>query len=157
MSPTQEEGCCKLAGVFDPLGFASPFTIKAKILTQQLCLFGLDRDDAIPPTQMTQWKTWLSRLPELERLKEYTPRCIQPRKSNVGRSEVHTFTDAPEEAFAAAVYLRSVYDDNEIICSLVMAKTKIAPKKALSVARLELQAALLGARFPRHGGVDKSG
>ena len=38
----------KLAGVFDPLGLASPFTIKAKILTQQLCLLGLDWDDPIP-------------------------------------------------------------------------------------------------------------
>ena len=135
----------KLAGVFDPLGFCSPFTIKAKILTQQLCLMGLDWDDPIPPSQLTKWKDWLSKLPELEKIK--TPRCIQPRKAEVRSSELHTFCDASEEAFSAVVYLQSLYADGNVVCSMVMAKTKVAPKKVLSVARLELQAALLGARL----------
>ena len=135
----------KLAGVFDPLGLASPFIIKAKILTQQLCLLGLDWDDSIPNCHLTKWKAWLRRLPELERIS--IPRCIQPKKKNVIRSELHTFCDASEEAFAAVVYLRSVYDEDDIRCSFMMAKTKVAPKKALSVARLELQAAVLGARL----------
>ena len=63
------------------------------------------------------------------------------------QSEVHTFCDASEEAFAAVVYLRSIYDDDDIRCSFLMANTKVAPKRALSVARLELQAAVLGARL----------
>ena len=45
------------------------------------------------------------------------------------------------------VYLRSLYADGNVVCSIIMAKTKVAPKKPLSVARLELQAALLGARL----------
>ena len=135
----------KLAGLFDPLGFGSPYTIKAKILTQQLCLLGLDWDDPIPPSQLSKWKDWLSKLPELEKIK--IPRCIQPRKAEVKSSELHTFCDASEEAFSAVVYLRSLYADGNVMCSMIMAKTKVAPKKALSVARLELQAALLGARL----------
>ena len=135
----------KLAGVFDPLGLASPFIIKAKILTQQLCLLGLDWDDPIPSSHLTKWKVWLDRLPELEQVS--APRCIQPRKKNVIQTELHTFCDASEEAFAAVLYLRSIYDDDDIRCSFLMAKTKVAPKKALSVARLELQAAVLGARL----------
>ncbi|XP_028405773.1 uncharacterized protein LOC114528349 [Dendronephthya gigantea] len=46
----------KLAGIFDPLGFCSPYTIKAKILTRQVCLLGLDWDDPIPPSQLSKWK-----------------------------------------------------------------------------------------------------
>ena len=78
------------------------------------------------------------------------PRCIQPKKKNVIESEIRTFCDASEEAFAAVVYLRSIYDDGDVRCSFLMAKTKAAPKKALSVARLELQAALLGARLANY-------
>jgi hypothetical protein len=65
-------------------------------------------------------------------------------------SELHTFCDASEEAFAAVVYLRSIYDDYNIRCSFLMAKTKVAPKKALNVARLGLQAALLGAHLANY-------
>jgi hypothetical protein len=135
----------KLAGVFDPLGLASPFIINAKILTQQLCLLGLDWDDPIRNSHLTKWKAWLRRLPELELVS--VPRCTQPKKKNVIQSEIHTFCDASQEAFAGVVYLRSIYDDGDTRCSFPMAKTKVAPKKALSVARLELQAALLGARL----------
>ena len=102
----------KLAGVFDPLGLASPFIIKAKILTQQLCLLGLDWDDPIPNSHLTKWKTWLRRLPEFELVS--VPQCIQPKKKNVIASEIHTFCDALEEAFTAVVYLRSIYDDGDV-------------------------------------------
>ena len=142
---TRRDLLSKLAGVFDPLGLASPFIIKAKILTQQLCLLGLDWDDPIPNSHLTKWNAWLHKLPELEKVS--IPRCIQPKKRNVTQSELHTFCDASEEAFAAVVYLRSIYDDDDIRCSFLMAKTKVAPKRALSVARLELQAAVLGARL----------
>ena len=71
----------KLAGVFDPLGLASPFIIKAKILTQQLCLLGLDWDDPIPNSHLTKWNAWLHKLPELEKVS--VPQCIQPKKRNV--------------------------------------------------------------------------
>ena len=138
----------KLASIFDPLGLASPFTIKAKILTQQLCLLGLDWDDPIPASQKNKWYDWLKKLPELATIG--VPRCVQPRKRNVVKSELHTFCDASVEAFAAVAYLRSIYDDNQVVCSFLMAKTKVAPKKALSVARLELQAALLGARLANY-------
>ena len=63
-------------------------------------------------------------------------------------SELHTFCDASEEAFAAVVYLRTTYsNDKEPQVKSIMAKTKMAPKKTISVAKLELQAALLGGRL----------
>ncbi|CAB3991238.1 Hypothetical predicted protein [Paramuricea clavata] len=142
---TRRDLLSKLAGLFDPVGFCFSYTIKAKILTQQLCVLRLDWDDAIPPSQLSKWKDWLSKPPEVEKIK--IPLCIQPRKAEVKSSELHTFCDALEEAFSAVVYLRSLYADGNVLCSMIMAKTKVAPKKALSVARHELQVALLCARL----------
>lgn len=137
----------KLAGVFNPLGLACPFTVQAKILTQRLCLLGLEWDDLIPTSHLTKWKDWLEKLPDLAAVA--VPRCIQPNKRGVLKSELRMFCDASVEAFSAVVYLRSIYPD-KVICSFLIGKTKVAPKKALSVTRLELQAAVLGVRLAEY-------
>ncbi|XP_055633779.1 uncharacterized protein LOC129774105 [Toxorhynchites rutilus septentrionalis] len=59
---------------------------------------------------------------------------------------LHVFIDAGEEAYAAAAYFR-VVDNGRVRCILVSSKTKVAPLQPLSIPRLELQAAVLGARL----------
>lgn len=63
-------------------------------------------------------------------------------------SERHTFVDASEEAFAAAVYLRNQHRDGHFTSTLLMSKTKHAPTKTLS----ELPAVLLGTRLATYVG-----
>ena len=55
---------------------------------------------------------------------------------------VHLFTDASERGYGCCIYfvIRS-------ISHLVFAKAKVAPVKTQTIARLELQAAFLGARY----------
>ncbi|KAG4074889.1 hypothetical protein HA402_009314 [Bradysia odoriphaga] len=60
--------------------------------------------------------------------------------------QLHTLDDASVEACAATTYLRIVTQDG-VDCCLVSAKTKVAPTKQLTVPRLELQAAVIGARL----------
>ena len=78
------------------------------------------------------------------------PRNLQPDKRNVEQSQLLTFCDASEEAYSAAVYLRSLYKNGSSICRLVMAKTKLATRQTLSIPKLELNAALLGARLANY-------
>jgi hypothetical protein len=54
---------------------------------------------------------------------------------------------ASEEAFATVAYFRFQYPNGKIETALVGAKSKVAPTKTLSIPRLELQGALIGARF----------
>ncbi|XP_058454825.1 uncharacterized protein LOC131432514 [Malaya genurostris] len=69
----------------------------------------------------------------------------RPKQSDV---ELHTFVDASENGMAAAVYIRFMHV-GEIECTLVAAKTKVAPLKHQSIPRLELQAAVIGSRLAR--------
>ena len=140
----------KLASVFDPLGLAAPVTVQAKIKLKILGLGGLHWDAEIPEAEKTWWEDWLNRLPNLNRTS--IPRCLQPNAETPVSSQLHTFTDASEEAFAAAVYLRSAYPDGRVVTHLLVAKTKLALKKTLSVVKLELQAALRGSRLAAYVG-----
>ncbi|XP_057366747.1 uncharacterized protein LOC130687590 [Daphnia carinata] len=75
------------------------------------------------------------------------PRCLFPRRLNILTSELHTFCDASEEAYATVIYIRNTYSDGQIIVRQARAANKLAPKKVISVPKLELNAALLGSRL----------
>ena len=77
--------------------------------------------------------------------------CRIPRrlvtKNELGHSlELHVFCDASENAYAAAVYSR-VLVDNVFQTALLASKSRVAPLKPLTVPRLELCGALLGAEL----------
>jgi hypothetical protein len=73
------------------------------------------------------------------------PRCYAAGfESNV--IELHTFVDSSEVAYAALSYFRFVNKENNKVV-LIAAKTKVAPKKLLTIPRLELQSAVLGTRL----------
>lgn len=52
--------------------------------------------------------------------------------------QLHGFSDTSEDTYSAVIYLRQLDSDNVIHVSLVMAKTKVAPLKRLTIPRLEL-------------------
>jgi len=61
--------------------------------------------------------------------------------------EINTFVDASENAYAAAIYLRAVHKDKRVIVQLLYAKSRLAPVNAITLPRLELKAAVLGAQL----------
>ena len=64
--------------------------------------------------------------------------------------QLHGFSDASESAYAGAVYLQMVDTDGTAHVSLVMAKTRVAPLKQLTIPRLELCGANLLAGLLHH-------
>lgn len=54
--------------------------------------------------------------------------------------ELHGFADAFNVAYAAAVYIRLISLSGEISVKILVAKSKVAPIKILSIPRLELSA-----------------
>lgn len=129
------------ARIFDPLGLISPVTISAKMLFQELWTLGLDWDTQLPQDVSMRWNKWIEALPHLKDISI-------PRRYACGKEapELHIFTDASPQAYGAVAYLRSE-NGNQTTVTLIMAKTRVAPLKTLSLPRLELMGVLLGARM----------
>ena len=131
-----------LSSVYDPLGLASPFVLRARRIVQNLCRTKIGWDEPIPEMEREQWIQWVSSLQAMDKI--CVPRCLQPVPSV--RRELHHFADASEIAYGVVSYLRVIATDGSVNCTIVMAKSRLAPIKKLTVPRLELQAATLAAR-----------
>ena len=133
--------------MFDPLGFATPFTITLKIIFQDIWKRGLDWDDILPAEYQDRMKKWIDGMTEMRSWK--IPRRISEIPWNdIEEKELIVFADASEKAYGCCVYLKTTTDKFSAV-SLVMSKVKIAPLKRITLPRLELLAALLGARLMR--------
>ncbi|XP_026736747.1 uncharacterized protein LOC113500239 [Trichoplusia ni] len=143
-TPTKREALRIVMSLFDPLGFASPVTIRAKQLLQEVWRRGTAWDDPIDEDLAEQWTTWLTHLQKLRDVK--IPRRYL-NYSDAASIQLHIFTDASESAYSAVLYWRTKTPDGEVKLSLIVAKAKVAPLKLTSIPRLELQAAVMGTRL----------
>lgn len=133
-----------IARLFDPMGFVEPCTVAAKSFIKKLWLAGLGWDDEIPPELAEEWHRFRSDLPVIANIT--IPRWLQI-KSVYTDIEIHGFSDASERAYAAAVYLRTVDNEGSTHANLIVAKSRTAPIKHVSLPRLELCAAVLLSRL----------
>lgn len=128
------------AQVYDPLGWLAPTIILFKMMYQRLWRMKLGWDDCLPPEIASDYQIIRSELPLLQNLK--FPRFIQFNES----TELHGFSDASENAYGAVIYARTKTNE-QYYTILVTCKTKVAPPKPVSIARLELCAAQLLAKL----------
>ena len=59
---------------------------------------------------------------------------------------LHHFSDACKNGYGQASYIRLVNEKGRICCSLVMGKARVAPRKYISIPRMELVAATLAVK-----------
>ena len=112
----------KTATLFNPLGFLSPFMIRAKMFMQQAWLDALAWDEVPPSEQKEEWRSWFAELPLLEEIK--IPRCLKDTGTKEASIALHTFSDASERAYTASVYSRHEYQDESITTQLIASKTR---------------------------------
>ncbi|XP_058810950.1 uncharacterized protein LOC131675821 [Topomyia yanbarensis] len=147
--PTKRQVLKCVMSLFDPLGILALFSVHGKILIQRIWRSGISWDDEIEDGEYELWRKWIGFLPSLVDIQ--IPRCYMMNFNPSAElsTQLHIFVDASEEACSSVAYLRFVLPENTISCAIVSAKTKVAPLKPLSIPRLELQAAILGARLAR--------
>lgn len=136
------------ARIFDPFGFLAPISITTKIMFQSLWERGAQWDDPLPSDILETWNKWCEQLPDLRKVS--VPRKLgQDIKNDSAQPELHVFCDASPKAYGAVAYIKSRTNQG-IDIVLLMAKSRVAPLKRLSLPRLELMGALIGARLARY-------
>ena len=139
--PTKRQMLSIVMSVFDPLGFICPFSVRSRIILQDVWRSSIGWDSKLKEPEFVKWKRWIDGLIKLENIN--IPRCHLKPTSNVRRNELHAFSDASKEAYAAVVYRRMEYDDGSVEVEFVAGKGQVAPIKPTAIPRLELQGALM--------------
>ncbi|XP_066595397.1 uncharacterized protein [Prorops nasuta] len=128
-----------IAKLFDPLGLLAPVIVVAKILLQDIWLSKCDWDSPLPVELNDRWVSYSNSLSEVSSIK--VDRSL--KYSLKARCELHGFSDTSVRAYAAVVYLRVQLEDSSPFVTLLMAKSKVSPVKAVSIPKLELLGATL--------------
>ena len=136
-----------VCSLYDPLGFAAPVALTARVIIQDMWKAKVDWDQPLEENFLARWKSWTSQLSSLSALR--IPRCYLPAGTDASKCklQLHIFSDASEIGYGASAYLRVENPDGSIHCSFVVGKARNAPVKFTSIPRLELQAAVLSTRL----------
>ena len=135
---TKREILQNYSAIFNPLGFITPVTIKAKILLQQLWKLLVDWDESLNSDLQ---ETWCKITQDIKEATEVMPRQYFPTSTFLPQ-ELHVFADASPKAYGTVAYF--VQGEHT---SVIMSKTKVSPLKNISLPRLQLQAAVLATRL----------
>jgi hypothetical protein len=129
-----------LAGVFDPLGWACPALLEAKLNFQALWDGDKTWDSPLTAEEEEKWRQvesgWLQQT------------IAFPRATLLGGEvELHAFTDASDDAYGCAVYARVSEAGKAPTSHLLFAKSRLRPRNLkITTPRMELMGAVLGVR-----------
>ena len=99
----------------------------------------------LPASVQTKWRKCRQDVEVLEQVE--VPRCYFSSLPDPTEKEIHAFCDASQNAYAEVIYIRTVTPLGTAQASLVMASTRVAPLKTMTIPRLELIGTLIAARL----------
>lgn len=140
--PTRRGILSTMCSIYDPLGFLSPFIMKAKKLVQDLSRRKMTWDETVPREDMTKWNEWKEELQDLQQVQ--IPRWCKPKNSV--SMQLHHFADASEVGYGVVSYLCTCDVTGKKTSNLIMAKSRLSPLKKMTIPRLELAAAALAVK-----------
>ena len=136
IATTKRQILASIAFLFDPLGYLSPATMKMRLFFQKLWNKEKDWDDAMDKEDTEKWRQIMEETKELLTIE--VPRYIGGKNS-----QLICFCNASKDAYATLIYLKTMDEERKSRINLIFSKARIAPKKAMSIPRLELMALLI--------------
>ncbi|XP_049282087.1 uncharacterized protein LOC125763242 [Anopheles funestus] len=133
-----------LMSIYDPKGLLGLFLMYLKVLLQEIWRSGIGWDQELPDQLAEKWLIWQRVLPDVHKVR--VRRCYRAATSIRAGVELYVFCDASESGMAAIAYWR-FEEDGVVEYSLIGSKTRVASMRFISIPRLELQAAVIGARL----------
>jgi hypothetical protein len=133
-----------ISRVFDPLGLLSPITVRAKIILQELWQQKFDWDSPLPMDVQEKWRNVASDLSSSVKI-NFRRSYFHDNHDVIAETKLHVFCDASMSSYGAVAYISRGFET-----TLMMSKNRVAPLKKLTIPRLELMAAVTGARLCQH-------
>ena len=135
-----------IARTFDVLVWLSPAILPMKLLYRDLWKAKLDWGDEVGQQFKVKerHKKWRDELHILSDVKLPRHYFSQKKPATV---ELHGFSDASMEAYAAVVFIRATYPTGSPSTQLVISKTKVTPPETRTMPQLELCGANLLAKL----------
>ena len=135
--------------LYDPLGLASPVALNGRLLQRAIFKESAGNrplsdkkywDEKLSDKHYEAWKEWLL---EIETVKQLSlPRCYHPEDFGIAEERtLHVFCDASDDAIGHVVYMLERNHSGTYHVSFVFASSKVSPRQATTVPRLELCAA----------------
>ncbi|XP_063830956.1 uncharacterized protein LOC135080203 [Ostrinia nubilalis] len=129
-----------VARIYDPLGWLTPVVLLAKMFIQELWRLQLDWDEPVSTEMLQKWQDFVRELTNLSSIS--IPRQVV--HSTTARCELVGFCDGSSKAYGCCVYLLTL--DEPKTSHLLIAKSRVAPIKPVTINRLELLGAALLSR-----------
>ena len=130
--------------IFDPMGFICPVLLEPKMLLQRTWKNKEGWDEEQPEEVRQEFINWYEHISCLNEIE--IPRMATGGTCSRENWQLHTFSDASQDAYAACTFLRTEYN-NMVSVQLLQAKARVAPLKKATIPRLELLGCLIAARL----------
>lgn len=130
------------ARVYDPQGYLTPVTIRAKLFIQELWRAKSDWDTPLAEEMQEKWRNFYKEIQLIDRIR--IPRWLSTASGT--QQQIHVYCDASERAYGAVVYVRVIADnawDARLLCS----RSRVSPVNIMTIPRLELCAIELGCKL----------
>ena len=129
---------------YDPIGFIAPILLTGRLLqreflprkdqtTDSIEEFGWD--DELPDEHRSTWKIWMDSLRSVSEIS--INRSFYPLEFSPTAQDLHVFCDASDLGIGHVAYMRSVGSDSSVRIAFVSGSSKVSPRSATSIPRLE--------------------
>lgn len=137
-----------VSSVYDPLMLTAPATLPIKILIQECWKEKITWDELLPVGKQARYFKLYN---EISRAISTNFQRRYWTFEGDGTVYLHIFSDASKDAYACCAYLS--YSDElkgHFSSSLVLAKSRLAPPRGLTIPNLELLGVLIGKRIAKY-------